>query len=54
MPDYDNDGDLDLVTGNWNSGYRLFENQGNERRWLHWSYWAAPMSIAMRSVRKSG
>ncbi len=32
--DYDNDGDLDLVTGNWNSGYRLFQNQGGGGRWL--------------------
>ncbi len=32
--DYDRDGDLDLVTGNWNSGYRLLQNQGNGNRWL--------------------
>ena len=33
--DYDRDGDLDLVTGNWNSGYRLYQNQGNDNnRWL--------------------
>ena len=32
--DYDRDGDLDLVTGNWNSGYRLYQNQGNGNRWL--------------------
>ncbi len=32
--DYDNDGDLDLVTGNWNSGYRLYQNQGGRKRWL--------------------
>ena len=32
--DYDNDGDLDLVTGNWNSGYRLYQNQGGRNRWL--------------------
>ena len=32
--DYDHDGDLDLVTGNWNSGYRLYQNQGNGNRWL--------------------
>ena len=32
--DYDHDGDLDLVTGNWNSGYRLYQNQGNDNRWL--------------------
>ncbi len=32
--DYDNDGDLDLVTGNWNSGYRLYQNQGSDKRWL--------------------
>ena len=32
--DYDQDGDLDLVTGNWNSGYRLYENQGAPGNWL--------------------
>ncbi len=32
--DYDRDGDLDLVTGNWNSGYRLYQNQGNDNHWL--------------------
>ena len=32
--DYDMDGDLDLVTGNWNSGYRLYQNQGERNRWL--------------------
>ena len=32
--DYDHDGDLDLVTGNWNSGYRLYQNQGGGNRWL--------------------
>ena len=32
--DYDRDGDLDLVTGNWNSGYRLYQNQGGRNRWL--------------------
>ena len=32
--DYDRDGDLDLVTGNWNSGYRLYQNQGGRYRWL--------------------
>ncbi len=32
--DYDRDGDLDLVTGNWNSGYRLYENLGGQNRWL--------------------
>ena len=32
--DYDQDGDLDLVTGNWNSGYRLLQNQGGDKRWL--------------------
>ncbi len=32
--DYDRDGDLDLVTGNWNSGYRLYQNQSQDSRWL--------------------
>ena len=32
--DYDRDGDLDLVTGNWNDGYRLYQNQGNVNNWL--------------------
>lgn len=32
--DYDQDGDLDLVTGNWNSGYRLYQNQSSGNRWL--------------------
>jgi len=35
--DYDHDGDLDLVTGNWNVGYRLYQNQArpsSENRWL--------------------
>ena len=32
--DYDRDGDLDLVTGNWNRGYRLYQNQGGRNRWL--------------------
>ncbi len=32
--DYDRDGDLDLVTGNWNSGYRLYQNQGSDNGWL--------------------
>ena len=35
--DYDHDGDLDLVTGNWNAGYRLYQNQtrmDSEHRWL--------------------
>ena len=32
--DYDRDGDLDLVTGNWNSGYRLYQNQGSASNWL--------------------
>lgn len=35
--DYDHDGDLDLVTGNWNTGYRLYQNQtpmDSERHWL--------------------
>ena len=32
--DYDRDGDLDLITGNWNSGYRLYQNQGSDNRWL--------------------
>ncbi len=32
--DYDQDGDLDLVTGDWNSGYRLLQNQNGDKRWL--------------------
>ncbi len=32
--DYDRDGDLDLVTGNWDSGYRLYQNQAVGGRWL--------------------
>ena len=32
--DYDQDGDLDLVTGNWNSGYRLYQNQSANNNWL--------------------
>lgn len=32
--DYDRDGDLDLVTGNWNSGYRLYQNQAGGNHWL--------------------
>ena len=35
--DYDHDGDLDLVTGNWNAGYRLYQNQtrmDSDNRWL--------------------
>ena len=32
--DYDRDGDLDLITGNWNSGYRLYQNQGSGNNWL--------------------
>ena len=32
--DYDRDGDLDLVTGNWNSGYRLYENLAARGNWL--------------------
>ncbi len=26
--DYDNDGDVDFVKGNWNEGYQLFQNSG--------------------------
>ena len=32
--DYDRDGDLDIITGNWNSGYRLYQNQSGAGRWL--------------------
>ena len=33
--DYDNDGWLDFVIGNWNQGYRLFRNTGgNGNHWL--------------------
>lgn len=35
--DYDHDGDLDLVTGNWNTGYRLYQNQtpmDGDHHWL--------------------
>ncbi len=33
--DYDNDGWMDFVVGNWNEGYRLFKNEGNANaNWL--------------------
>ena len=35
--DYDRDGDLDLITGNWNAGYRLYQNlgqQGSDNNWI--------------------
>ena len=32
--DYDRDGDLDIITGNWDSGYRLYQNQSAAGRWL--------------------
>lgn len=33
--DYDNDGRVDFVVGNWNQGYRLFRNEGSqEPNWL--------------------
>ena len=32
--DYDNDGDVDFVQGNWNEGYRLYRNTGTKGRWL--------------------
>jgi len=33
--DYDNDGQVDFVVGNWNEGYRLFHNEGSSNaNWL--------------------
>ncbi len=33
--DYDNDGDVDFVQGNWNEGYRLYQNGGaTAHNWL--------------------
>lgn len=33
--DYDNDGHVDFVVGNWNEGYRLFRNEGDTNaNWL--------------------
>lgn len=35
--DYDRDGDLDLITGNWNAGYRLYQNlslQSSDNHWI--------------------
>ena len=33
--DFDNDGDVDFVKGNWNEGYNLFENSGKtNHNWL--------------------
>ena len=34
--DYDNDGDLDLVTGNWNAGYRLYQNINQDLAHHQW------------------
>ena len=34
LGDYDNDGDLDIYTGNVNSANRLYQNTGNSNRWL--------------------
>jgi hypothetical protein len=34
--DYDNDGWVDFVQGNWNEGYRLYRNQGVAGRGNHW------------------
>ncbi len=34
--DYDNDGRIDFVVGNWNEGYRLFRNEGStDPNWLN-------------------
>lgn len=34
--DYDNDGDVDFVQGNWNEGYRLYRNErATKGRWLN-------------------
>lgn len=38
VADYDNDGHIDFVVGNWSEGYRLYKNQGKKQasneRWL--------------------
>ncbi len=34
--DYDNDGWIDFVVGNWNEGYRLYRNQGSDGSDNHW------------------
>ncbi len=34
--DYDKDGWIDFVVGNWNRGYRLYRNQGIEGGDNHW------------------
>ncbi len=34
--DYNNDGWLDYVVGNWNVGYRLYRNQGSDGANNHW------------------
>ena len=34
--DYDNDGWLDFVVGNWNRGYRLYHNEGLTGAGNHW------------------
>jgi len=34
--DYDRDGDLDLVTGNWDMGYRLYRNRTRENSNHNW------------------
>ncbi len=34
--DYDNDGWMDFVVGNWNEGYRLYRNQGSDGATNHW------------------
>lgn len=34
--DYDNDGWIDFMVGDWNQGYRLYRNQGGDRADDHW------------------
>lgn len=34
--DYDRDGDLDVITGNWNAGYRLYQNLGQQGIGNNW------------------